>query len=134
MRYSALRLAYQLATPGLHGHRALQQRDAAFRVVGVGGDHAEQGERRGIVRRCGQHVVADAGGLAEAPGLCRRLGSGERLVRRLGSAYGCGRDGSAHADEVNCTGRRARPAWSNVVSFIVTLSDAVALISAIRRR
>ena len=69
---------------GLRGHRTLQQRDAAFRIIGVGGDHAEQGDRRRVVRRGREHVVADAGGLAEAPGLCRGLRAGEGLIRRLG--------------------------------------------------
>ncbi len=50
---------------GLRGHRTLQQRDAAFRIVGFGGDHAEQRERRRVVRHGLEHVVANVAGLAE---------------------------------------------------------------------
>ena len=35
-----------------------------------------------------EDVVADAGGLAEPLGLCRRLGAGEGLIRRLGRGSG----------------------------------------------
>ena len=48
-----------------------------------GADDAEQGEGRGIFRRSGEHVAADAGGLVEALGLRRGLGAGQRLVERL---------------------------------------------------
>ena len=77
--------------PGVrHGLKGLLDggTEVVYRIIGVGRDHAQQGERRRIVRRGRQDVVADAGGLAEAPGLCRRLGAGEGLIRRLGSGSG----------------------------------------------
>ncbi len=95
----------EIGVPGCHAwprrHRAFQQCDAALRVIGVGGDHAQQGEGWGIVRRCGENVVADAGCLAEAPGLGRRLGAGQCLVGRFD------RCGAAHAMEGIL--RRRRP-------------------------
>ena len=84
MRYSALRLAYQLGNARPQGHGTLQQRDAAFRVVGMRGNHAQQSECRGMVRRAGQHVVADARSLAEPLRLRGRLRAGEGLLPWLG--------------------------------------------------
>ena len=79
------------------GRGTLEQRDAAFGIVGVGRDHALQGESRGIVRRAGQHVVADARGLAEPLRLRGRPGADEGLFRCLGCGRRSLRCGSAHA-------------------------------------
>jgi hypothetical protein len=78
------------------GHGTLEQRDAAFRIVGMGGNHALQGERRGMVGCAGQHVVADARSLAEPLRLRGRPCADEGLFRWLGRGRRSWRCGSAH--------------------------------------
>ena len=99
-------MAYQLATPGRTVTARSSMADAALRVVGVRGDHAEQRQRRGVVRRGREDIVADARGLVETLGLRRRLGAREGLFRRFCPAARRCRYGSAHAASIT---RPARP-------------------------
>ncbi len=73
---------------GPQSHGAFQHGDAALWVIGMRRNHPQQGERRCIVGRGRQHVVADAGRLTEALGLCGGLGARERLIDRLGCLVG----------------------------------------------